>query len=175
MHRDDRRTMQRRTLCRQIGRADERRRDGFCRRAGIIDRTLLNARCAARLGLIRSYLQRGIMLPRYIREMRRCNINASHEIFVAILPFISLARSVHYTGGWLQRGRRATGQTGARREDRRRTWEDAKGGGSFRGNREEGGHERDSERIGWWLGRQCWSSARVEDGARGRGGWKRGW
>lgn len=38
------------------------------------------------------------MLPRYIREMRRCNINASHEIFVAVLPFISLALRTLYSG-----------------------------------------------------------------------------
>lgn len=43
------------------------------------------------VGLIRSYLQSCIMLPRYIHEMRCCNINTSHEIFVAVLPFIQLA------------------------------------------------------------------------------------
>lgn len=45
------------------------------------------------------------MLPRYIREMRRCNINASHEIFVAVLPFISLALRTLYRGCGRGRGR----------------------------------------------------------------------
>lgn len=74
------------------------------------------------------------MLPRYIREMRRCNINASHEIFVAILPFISLARTVHYTGG---RGRLQQG---------RREWRDRRGlREKDEGKRERGKYGRGGE------------------------------
>lgn len=53
------------------------------------------------------------MLPRYIREMRRCNINASHEIFVAILPFTSLAFCTLY------RRTRATAKEGKGRKYRK--------------------------------------------------------
>lgn len=56
------------------------------------------------------------MLPRYIREMRRCNINASHEIFVAVLPFISLALRTLYSG----RGCGGGGGEGVGRGEERR-------------------------------------------------------
>lgn len=62
------------------------------------------------------------MLPRYIREMRRCNINASHEIFVAVLPFISLAlrtlyrgRGRGYGGGWVGARRQLQQEASQRR------------------------------------------------------------
>jgi len=84
------------------------------------------------------------MLPRYIREMRRCNINASHEIFVAILPFISLARSVHYTGG---RGRlhRREGNERGLGEKAEEGREEA--GGLHRGNCEDGMDKRGGGKI----------------------------
>lgn len=92
------------------------------------------------------------MLPRYIREMRRCNINASHEIFVAILPFISLARSVHYTEG---RGRLHRGEGGRNGGQGRRQKKDARRPGGFhRGNSEDRMDERGGGRmvtpVGWW-------------------------
>lgn len=106
------------------------------------------------------------MLPRYIREMRRCNINASHEIFVAILPFISLVRSVHYTGG---RGRLHRREEGTKGGGRGGAGEKIGGGreeagGFHRGNREDGMDERSGGKM-VTAGRQFWSSARVEDEA----------
>lgn len=69
------------------------------------------------------------MLPRYIREMRRCNINASHEIFVAILPFISLALRALYRRAReeVAAGRRGGGEDpgpGMRTEE---DWRDCEG------------------------------------------------
>lgn len=65
------------------------------------------------------------MLPRYIREMRRCNINASHEIFVAILPFISLAlRTLYRRAGAAAAGVVNGGPGRRRREDDERVAED---------------------------------------------------
>lgn len=92
------------------------------------------------------------MLPRYIREMRRCNINASHEIFVAILPFISLARSVHYTE---ERGRLQRGGERAKAEGTRDDCEV-----SVRDERDE--KERE-EGVTGWRGVGYRSTARVED------------
>lgn len=57
--------------------------------------------------------------------MRRCNINASHEIFVAILPFISLAlRTLYRRAGAAAAGVVNGGPGRRRREDDERVAED---------------------------------------------------